>query len=408
MGVRTAARLAWSLCVLSLILTALSLLFLGVSWSLPDVYVFNYWVENTLVAMVFSTIGAVVASRRPDHPMGWLFCVAGLVGAVRHLAAEYAIYALLVEPGAFPGGGAAAWFSSWLWVPHVGLMVFLGLLFPHGRLAGSRWQLFAWFVVVAVCVGTVAMAFSPGPLSGFGPIENPFGIEVAGRYAIQAHALVWALALVTAASLLVRLHYATGVERQQLKWFAYVVTVAAIGGALAYLGTPNAAGVLWVWWIGVVLVTAGFLSLPIVMGIAILKYRLYDIDLIINRTLVYGTLTVALALVYFVSVILLEYVFRALTGVDSQIVVVVSTLAIAALFQPLRRNIQDFIDRRFYRRKYDAQEMLGEFSRKLRDETDLGALSSDLLVAVRQTIQPEHTSLWLRPPAGKGRERIRR
>jgi hypothetical protein len=397
MSHRAATWLAWSVCALALALTALSLLLLMRSWSYPNVHVFDYWVENTMVAVVFSTVGAVVASRRPDHPVGWLFCVIGLVGGIRHLGAEYATYSLLVSHGSLPGGAVAAWVSSWMWVPHVGLMVFLGLLFPNGLLPTARWRPFAWFVVVAILAGTVALALSPGPLSGLGPIQNPLDIEGVGRIVDLAHALVWALVLVAAASLLLRLRHAKGVERQQIKWLAFAGAVAAIGGPLTYVGGPEVISMWWIQRVGLALIVIGFAGVPIAMSVAILKYRLYDIDILINRTLVYGSLTATLVAFYFGGIVLLQRFFVALTGEKSTLAVVASTLAIAALFNPLRRRIQSFIDRRFYRRRYDARKTLEAFSAKLRDETDLDALSGDLVGVVRFTMQPAHVSLWLRP-----------
>ena len=405
MSTRAASWLAWSVCVLSLALTALSLVLLISSWSYPNVHVFDYWVENTMVAVVFSAVGAVVASRRPDHPVGWLFCAVGLVGGIRHLGAEYAIYSLLVSHESLPGGAAAAWVSSWMWVPHVGLMVFLGLLFPDGLLPTARWRPFAWFVVVAIVVGTVALALSPGPLSGLGPIQNPFGIEGMGRFVGQAHALVWALVLAAAASLLLRLRHAKGLERQQIKWLAFAGAVAAIGGPITYVGGPAAMSMLWVQRFGLALIVVGFAGVPIAMSIAILKYRLYDIDILINRTLVYGSLTAILIALYFTVIVVLQRIFVLLTGQQSTLAVVASTLMIAALFNPLRRRIQSFIDRRFYRRKYDARKTLEEFSAKLRDETDLQMLNNDLVGVVKETMQPTHVSLWLRPLSGVGRSR---
>ncbi len=405
MSPRTASWLAWSLCAFSLALTALSLLLLIQSWSHPNVHVFDYWVENTMVAVVFSTVGAVLASRRPDHPIGWLFCIVGLIGGVRHLGAEYAIYGLLVSHVSLPGGAAMAWVSSWMWAPHVGLMVFLGLLFPSGQLPTPRWRPLAWFVVVAILVGTAALALSPGPLSGLGPIRNPFAIEGVGRVAGPAHVLVWALVLIAAASLLLRLRRARAVEYQQIKWLAYAGAVAAIGGPLTYVGGPESMSAWWVWHVGLALIVIGFAGVPIAMSVAILKYHLYDIDVLINRTLVYLSLTVMLAALYFGGVTATQALFRTLTGQQEQpqLAIVVSTLVIAALFSPLRRRIQGFIDRRFYRRKYDAVKTLEAFSAKLRDETDLEALNNELVGVVRETMQPAHVSLWLRETDGGSR-----
>jgi hypothetical protein len=289
-----------------------------------------------------------------------------------------------------------------LWVPHLGLMIFLGLLFPDGRLPGARWRPFAWFVVIAIFVGTVATAFSPGPLAGIVPIENPLGIEGLTRLVGEARALVWILVVVVAISMLVRLHRARGIERQQLKWFAYAAAVATIGGLLTYVGSPEATGVLSIRWAGLILTVIGLSGIPIAMGIAILMYRLYRIDSLINRTLVYGSLTAALVGVYFGGIVVLQKMFVVLTGHKATLAVVASTLLIAALFNPLRHRIQSLIDRSFYRSKYDARKTLEAFSVKLRDETDLEALNDDLVGVVRETMQPVHVSLWLRSGAPKG------
>ena len=202
-----------------------------------------------------------------------------------------------------------------------------------------------------------------------------------------------------------RLRHATWVERQQIKWFAYAITVTATGAILTYT-IGEASGLPWVRGIGFVVVMVGLVGIPTSVGIAILRYRLYDIDHIINRTLVFGALTTLLVAVYVGSVVSLQ---GALSGQESQIAVVASTLLIAALFNPLRRRIQAFIDRRFYRKKYDTRKTLEAFSTKLRDETDLEAVSGDLVGVVRETMQPAHVSLWLRPdprPRGaKGKSR---
>jgi len=274
-------------------------------------------------------------------------------------------------------------------------MVFLGLLFPDGQPPSSRWRWFAWISVLLFLVGTILEAISPGPLAGHGPIQNPLGIEGIRNVVSEVHALIWLLVLVTAGSVLIRFRRARGVERQQLKWFTYTVAVAAGSGTLAYIGS-EAISVHWLWLMGFILMVVGFVSLPIAMGIAILRYRLYEIDLIINRTLVYGLLTAILVLFYFGSVTALQYLFSLLTGQGNTLAIVASTLAIAALFNPLRRRIQGFIDRRFYRRKYDAAKTLEAFGIRLRDETDLEKLCEDLGEVVDETMQPSHISLWLR------------
>jgi hypothetical protein len=400
---RTASWLAWSMCALSLALTALSLLLLALILSYPSVPIFEHWVDSTLAAISFSTVGAVIASRRlPDNPIGWLFCATGLVFAVVHFAAQYAIYTLLAAPGSLlPAGEAAAWISSWLWVPQLGLVVFVVLLFPTGRLPGSRWRWFARLSVLLVLVGAVTAAFSPGPII-IGPIQNPLGVEglpnVYGFVFRLVELVMNALMFAAVISLFIRLRRARQVERQQIKWFVYATALTISGGVLAY-PVSETIGSAWLGWVGLVSLVVGVLAIPISMGIAILRYRLYEIDLIINRTLVYGSLTGLLALFYFGSVTALQSLFSLLTGQGNTLAIVASTLAIAALFNPLRKRIQGFIDRRFYRRKYDMAKTLEAFGTKLREQTDLEKLCEDLGEVVDETMQPSHISLWLRFPA---------
>jgi hypothetical protein len=405
MSIRVAAWLAWSLCVLSLALTALSLLLLTLTLLHPDAPINYYWLETTVIAAGYSTVGAVVASRLRESPIGWLFCAIGLSFGVVHCSAEYAIYALLARPGSLLGGEASVWIWSWVWVPAIGLVVFLELLFPDGRLPSARWRWFARFTIAAVLVGALFTAFSPGPILEL-PIHNPLGIEGLPNVYRIVEAFMYALVVVGVSSMLLRLRRVGWIERQQIKWFAYATAVAIIGIILKNTVFP-VVGEMWVWWVGLVLTVVGLAGTPISMGVAVLRYRLYNIDLIINRTLVYGALTGILALVYLSSVVLLQDVFRALTGQEEQpqLAIVVSTLAIAALFNPLRRRIQSFIDRRFYRRKYDVRKTLEAFSAKIRDETDLDALRDDLVGVVRETMQPAHVSLWLRPDAATKKDK---
>jgi hypothetical protein len=394
----SATWLAWYMCAVSLVLTSLSLLLLVLNLLHAGVPIYYYWLETTLVAVGYSTVGAVIGPHcSPNNPIGWLFCAIGLVFGATHFSTEYATYALLAQPGSPLGGEAAAWMSSWLWVPGLGLVVFLGLLFPDGRLPSARWRRFAWFTTAAVLVGAILAAFSPGPIL-LTPIENPRGIEgLPNAYRI-VEAFMYALIVVAAGSMLARLRQASEVERQQIKWFAYATTVAVSGVILKNTVFP-AVSVTWVWWAGLILTTVGLTGSPVAMGVAILRFRLYEIDLIINRTLVYGLLTATLALFYFGSVTALQYLLILLTGQGNTLAIVASTLAIAALFNPLRRRIQGFIDRRFYRRKYDAAKTLEAFSSKLRDQTDLEKLCEDIVEVVDETMQPSHMSLWLRFPA---------
>src|SRR5215212_6389969 len=399
MSARTATWLAWSLCALSLALTALSLLLLALNLSHPHVYIYDPWLDNMLTAISYAPVGALIASCHPENLVGWLLCLYGLVISISHFAAQYATYALLAQPDSLPAGEAMVWIVSWILPILNGLQVFYILLFPTGRLPSRRWRWLGWLTVIYVVVGVILAAFSPGALLGFlGPIQNPLGIE--GFSNIYYKALLFTmtslLTLAAALAVFMRLRRAIGVERQQIKWFAYAAVATVSAGILAYIIPRVIDTPLWFERVGFALNIAFIPAVPIAIGIAILRYRLYDIDILINRTLVYGSLTLMLALVYFGGVTATQVVFTALTGQEKQpqLTIVVSTLVIAALFTPLRRRIQSFIDRRFYRRKYDARKTLEAFSAQLRDETDLNALSEDLVGVVRETMQPAHVSLW--------------
>jgi hypothetical protein len=418
MSRRAATWLAWTTCALSLVLTGLSIgLLVVLNLFDPDVPVFRYWTHLTAIAVAFSTVGAIIASHRPKHPVGWLFCTIGLLVSVDHFCAEYATYALLAQPEALPAGEAAAWIRSWMWIVSGGLGVFLVLVFPNGRLPSIRWRYVAWLNVFVIVLGSIAVAFSPGPVDALAPeIRNPLGIDSLGIALGQAvvdlvEGIQIVVALSAAVSPFVRLRHAGFEERQQIKWFAYAATILTVG-ALLSSRVPEVWEVWWISRVGFAFYIAGIVGLPVAVGIAILRHHLYDINLIINRTLVYGSLTASLVLVYLGGVAATEAAFRALTGQvkQPQLAIVVSTIVIAALFNPLRRRIQAFIDRRFYRKKYDAAKTLEAFSAKLRDETDLDALSGDLIRVVRETMEPAHVSLWLRPDpsprAGGGQEQV--
>jgi hypothetical protein len=275
--------------------------------------------------------------------------------------------------------------------------VFLDLLFPNGRLPSARWRWFARFTMAAVLVGAFSSAFSPGPILEL-PIHNPLGIEALPSVSRMVEAFMYALVVVGASSLLLRLRRVGWIQRQQIKWFAYTTAVAISGIILKNTIFPM-VGETWVWWAGLVLAVIGLAGNPIGMGVAVLKYRLYNIDSLINRTLVYGSLSALLALIYFGGVAAAEAIFRATTGQGQQpqLATVAFTLSIAALFNPFRRRIQAVVDRRFYRSKYDTRKTLEAFSAQLREDTDLDALSDDLVGVVRETMQPAHVSLWMHP-----------
>jgi hypothetical protein len=397
-GPRAATLLAWGLCALSLTLAVLGLLLLTLNLSQPNAHTYDTWLDNTLNAVFYSTVGALVASRRPENPVGWLLCLFALSEGIQHLSAEYAIYALLAHPNSLPAGEAMAWTSNWILPIIIGLSVSYLLLFPTGRLPSRGWRPLAWLTVVFVLVGVISGAFASGPVEGLGPIRNPLGIDgFPNVYGAVLDIMAPVLLVAAAASVFMRLRHAIGVESQQIKWFAYAAAATVIGLFLAYVIPTAIDTPLWFERAGYAVLIAVIPTIPISIGIAILRYRLYDIDIIINRTLVYGSLTTTLVALYFDGIVVLQWGFVSLTGERSTLAVVASTLAIAALFNPLRRRIQGFVDRRFYRSKYDARKTLEAFSAKLRDETDLEALSGDLEGVVRETMQPAYVSLWLRP-----------
>ena len=436
MSRHTAAWLAWSLCALCVVLIGLALTFdfltgevipAGVPGERPGP---GFAVLTGVLSLAFPTVGALIASRLPTNPIGWIFCGMGLLYTAQRFTGAYADYAL-VENYAFPGGEYVAWFSSCVWFGTLTLGVFLILLFPDERLPSRWWRMVAWAAIFGATLITLGTALIPDYLLATHPyVENPFGIMavIGGGYTTYelfgASRFIGMTLLLTSsfASLLLpllRLHHRRSIERQQIKWFLFAAVPLTVFLGLMELELLivnlnydfglkfdflfNRGTSIFPSWevFKTVQVVAVFslLFVPIFTYIAILKYRLYDIDLIINRTLVYGLLTAILLGVYFGGVTATQALLSTLTDREQlpQLVVVASTLVIAALFTPLRRRIQSFIDRSFYRRKYDAAKTLEGFSMKLRDETDLEALNDDLVGVVRETMQPEHVSLWLRP-----------
>ena len=353
-----ATWLAWYMCALSLLFAALGLFLLV--WSrvvLPGAPVFEQWAEDAVVAVGFSTLGAIVAPRFPaKNPIGWLFCAIGLVGAMLLFSGEYAAYSLQAHPGSLPGGEEMAWIASWLWVVHIGLFVFLALLFPDGRPPTPRWRPFGWLVAAAVVVGTVAAAYSPGLIRGLGSVRNPLGIEGVPNLFGAVEVLVFILALAASVSLVVRLRSARGVERQQIKWFSYAAAVAAVG-ALLYYVVSGALDSWWLHWeVGFVAMMIGVVGMPVALCVAVLRYRLHDIDLIISLTLFYGLLTAMLAGLFELNVVALQHLALVLTHEeDSQIAYFATALVMAALFEPLRRRIDAYVERRFFRRNNEDE-----------------------------------------------------
>ncbi len=400
MSARSASWLAWSLWAISVALTALGLLLLVLNLRYPNAPIPNYWLGNVLI-VIDVTVGAIVASRRPENPVGWLLCLSGVGVSTSTFTSLYAIYALLARPGSLPAGEASAWIAAWILPIIIGLQVSYLLLFPTGRLPSRRWRWLAWLTGTFVLVGVIVSAFSSDAyLGALGPIRNPLGIEgFTNIYKALLYTMAPLLYVATAYSVIVRLRRAVGVERQQIKWFAYAVAIYAVGTTLNTI-TLAIDAPRWFEWSANAIFTATGTTIPIAIGIAILRYRLYDIDRLINRTLVYGALTVTLVAVYFGGVTATQALLQAFTGQEKlpQLAIVASTLAIAALFNPLRRRIQDAIDRRFYRSKYDAAKTLESFGARLRGGMDPDVLHDNVVEVVQESLQPAHVSLWLRDP----------
>lgn len=404
-GVRV-SWVAWSLCLTCVALAAASLVFGFLNGrSLGEIFVEEGIAMFAALTVSFSVVGALVASHRPENPIGWIFCAAAFLYGLLISSYEYATYALITEPGSLPLAAEASWIGQWIWASGLGLiLVFLPLLFPTGRPPSRRWRPVAWLGGLSIAVISIPGALMLWSQRGIA-LVRPEGMGEEGTsHALFVVVMFAGLPLMLVAgfaavlSLFVRFRRARGTERQQIKWFAAACALT-FGVVLLFDGPVNVEGGLFeaVYAVASLIVVP---SIPVATGIAILKHNLYDIDRLLNRTLAYGFLTISLALVYVGSVVLLQATFRALTGQASDLAVVASTLAIAALFNPLRRRIQRFVDRSFYRKKYDAARTLEEFSARLRNETDLDALNDGLVTVVRETLQPAHASLWLREPGG--------
>jgi hypothetical protein len=412
MNEHTAPRLAWSLAALAVVLTGFELLlttFLPqtIDPFFPRPYQVVVNVQLLLAGLAFPTVGALIAAHQPRSPIGWLMYAGGLTEIVRATGQTYARYALMVQPRALPVAMPVLWLAQLLWALSEGLFVFVFLLFPSGRLPSPRWRPVAWLTASIMLLTLPVAALRPWPEL---PIHNPTALEgPLGESLPHVLAVLFQLELTLSAvvtlSLLWRFRQAHGLERQQLKWvvsakvLAVIVTFAfwLFGGWLrmASLGP-------WAY-LAILLYSLAF-TVPIAIGIAILRYRLYAIDILIRSTLIYSLLTTTLALVYFGSVVLLQSPVRGLAGPGQhQWVTVLSTLAIAVLFTPLRRQVQAVIDRRFYRRRYNAAKVLDELAILVRNETDLDRIAAQLLAAVQETMQPTQLSLWLRAAQEEGK-----
>jgi hypothetical protein len=390
MKARVAVGLSWAMALGFTTATVLGI-FLSVRRGIFDTTEFVLWGAFG----AFMAVGCLIVARRPGHPLGWVFAGVGLLAVTGELAVEYASYSYVAVSTPLPGAIAAAWYANWSWFPTFFLAAWFPLLFfPTGHLVSARWGPVAWVGGAGVVAITMLAALDPTldvPRSR--PVANPIGIagipEAEGSLtsAVLLSLLLFSI-IAALIHLVFRFRQSKGEERQQLKWFTYagaVMVISFVAQEITPLVLPDFAFGLLI----------GFV--PVSVGIAIFKYSLYDIDLIINRTLVYGALTAVLALVYLGGVVGVGSLVREVTGQErNNLVVAASTLAVAGLFRPARNRIQAFIDRQFYRSKYNAQQTIADFSAKMRDEIDLNSLTSEVAAVVHDTLQPAHVSLWLR------------
>jgi hypothetical protein len=386
---RTATRLAWSLWALVFAVQTAFLVMYAMAGTVDDARSVANGIVAFLVFQLFATVGAVVASRRPENPIGWLFCLAALLTATANAAGGYIDLALARGLG---GAVAVSVALGWTWLAALGIMVVIALLYPDGRLPSPRWRPIGWLVVIWLLALALSSAFRPGPLEPpLDEIDNPVGIPGLNVVFYLVGTAGGAVLLIAALVSLVSRFHRNPEQRQQIKWFLASVGLAltvlvglSVADALSpsFNGPPDAVFLL------------ALATIPVATGIAILKYRLYEIDRIVNRTIVYGAVSALLAGLYFGIVLALQEVFSGFGG-GSDLAIAVSTLAVAALFRPARAWIQTAVDRRFNRSHYDAERTLAAFGARLRDEVSLDAMRTELESAVRQTMQPAHVGLWL-------------
>ena len=384
---------AWALwsAALAFATAGATLVLISLNASVPDNWGFRgYW---DLAAPTFATAGLLIARRQQGNSIGWILLVAGVSAGFGGFVQEYATRAVIIAPGSLPGAIPLAWIGSWSWTFFAGPMLTLvPQLFPSGRPLGPRWSPLVWSGPAFVLMAFFLFSLRPGPTENAGFIDNPIAVrgtlaDLRAGLEIPLSALMFLAVAASGAALAVRFYRAKGAERQQLKWVASSAVICAIAfGGMVVSGSSKPSQVLMV---------AGFMTMPVAIGIAILRYRLYDVDLLINRALVYGATSTGIAIAFFAGIVVLQALLRPLTS-GSELAVAVSTLLSFALFQPLRRRVQDGVDHRFYRSRYDAARTLDEFSARLRDEVDLDAVRVDLVNAVRDTVQPAHASVWLR------------
>ena len=394
MSGRVSMRLAWLLVALAVVLLVSGVVVLLASGIDVDVGKEGIiWV----LTLVFAATGVLIASRHPGNAIGWTFLGAAVAAGLARLASSYADYWVHGREGSEWLGNTAAWYGELSWMPFILVPVtFLLLLFPDGRLLSRRWRAVACCAGVGIAGTFVLTGLHPGPIPDYPQVRNPYGVESGVLDGLEALTFLALLIGIfgSALSLIIRFRRARGEQRVQMKWLAFAGAVAAVAVPIGSVASDVVGEIAYV------PIMLSVLGLPVATGVAIMRYRLYDIDVVINRTLVYGALTATLALTYLGSVLLLQLALSGITE-DSGLAVAASTLAVAALVRPARARIQAGVDRRFYRRKYDAARTLERFGTRLRDEVDLDALGSELRQVVADTMQPASVSLWLRGPEAR-------
>jgi hypothetical protein len=348
-----------------------------------------------IAALTFVAVAELIRRRHPRHLVGWMFLLLGLSAEILLASENYGLFGTITAPGALPAAGTVMWLATWAWAVPVSVLAIALLVFPDGRPISPRWWIVAWIAIVSGGVQSVADAYSTPLVLTDLPLDTPLGTPFP-LDALNVVSVIGTLGLLVATlaagvSLIIRFRRAAGIERQQLKWVAYggaIATAAFVLGSFGYV-VPEIGP------LGNAVASVGVLLIPITAGLAILRYRLYDVDVVIERTLVYGALSAALAATYWILVLVLQSALRPITA-GSELAVAASTLATLALVQPLRTRIQRSVDRRFYRGRYDAVQAVDRFTTELAGEVELGAVQASLLAAVGETLQPVSASVWLR------------
>jgi hypothetical protein len=399
-------RVAWVTWAGSLALALGAAILFVVNRQQPDLIAVTRWLPGVADTVLYASVGTVIAWRRPENAIGWLLCFEGLGSGFEQFSEQYVRYTLVTHPGSLPAGNVLALAASLIMISlWFNLFTFLLLLFPGGRPLSTRWRPLIWITAAIILAATLDAAIMPGPIDApFEYITNPIGadgppvlLDIVRLIREVLTLCLLLLAVASVVSLILRIHRSRGIERQQLKWFVYVAAVAItsfIASGFVSSFVPTRAGTVVGNGVTSISATVLELGIPLVVGLAVLRYRLYDIDRIINKTLVYGSLTAIIVGADVLLVIGLEHLLEPVAS-GSDLVVAGSTLAVAALVRPLRSRIQTLVDRRFYRRKYDAARTLEAFSTRLRDQTDLAALATELGGVVQETMQPTQVSLWV-------------